>query len=433
MSSYARMYINDREIYSYRNEIYPDIGYFFSPPDDALELSGAEAAKYAGDQYEHPDGDESDEDQVTYPPTAIVYRASVSTIRDRLDVLGFGEGLVREVFGQILSEEIERREAFLGWEDSKGASNDLLRKAYERELPNLQRLTYEKWKNSLRNQLFERSAHRADNFAGDSPLALLERMDPRLIVRSIVSITAGHAIFTLDVSDLIDGGWLDHESLRTPIELGHTAYPGPPIIITEGKFDSQVLKEALSLLKPHLVPFIKFLDYETGNEGGAAASVRLLNSFAAAGIANRIVAIFDNDSAAREAVMSIRPSKLPAHFRVLHYPHLATAETYPTLGPQGNSLMDVNGLAGSIELYLGLDVLTDEKSQELTPVQWKGYMGKVKSYQGEVINKASIQRTFLAKVAAAKANPSLAEKQDWSSLNLILDSLILALAELYTA
>ena len=42
--------------------------------------------------------------------------------------------------------------------------------------------------------------------------------------------------------------------------------------------------------------------------------------------------------------------------------------------------LDVNGLAASIELYFGEDVLCAEQNK-LTPVQWKGYNSTLRQYQ----------------------------------------------------
>jgi hypothetical protein len=82
--------------------------------------------------------------------------------------------------------------------------------------------------------------------------------------------------------------------------------------------------------------------------------------------------------------------------------------------------MDVNRLAGSIELYVGTDVITDDKRQ-FRPVQWKGYMGKVRAYQGELVDKAAVQRAFLK---FAKSEPEVVSSQDWSGVQLIFDHLI---------
>ena len=63
-------------------------------------------------------------------------------------------------------------------------------------------------------------------------------------------------------------------------------------------------------------------------------------------------------------------------YRVLHYPDLPLLRRYPTLGPQlvDPVIMDVNGRAGSLEMYLGRDLLTVDS--ELVPVQWTGSEGQ---------------------------------------------------------
>jgi len=64
----------------------------------------------------------------------------------------------------------------------------------------------------------------------------------------------------------------------------------------------------------------------------------------------------------------------PESYRILHYPDLPLLVDYPTLGPQSDSpvRMNVNGKAGSLEMYLGRDLLT--VNGELVPVQWTGYV-----------------------------------------------------------
>jgi len=57
-------------------------------------------------------------------------------------------------------------------------------------------------------------------------------------------------------------------------------------------------------------------------------------------------------------------------------------------------------------------------------VQWTGYMSKIKSYQGEVLNKFLVQQAFHKKLKAAKTNRKNVAKQDWAGLSAILDMLI---------
>jgi hypothetical protein len=86
----------------------------------------------------------------------------------------------------------------------------------------------------------------------------------------------------------------------------------------------------------------------------------LVKAFLATGITNRVIALFDNDTAAQEARRALANVSIPENIAVLAYPALDLLRDYPTLGPGGLTSLDVNGLAASIELYLGKDVLLGE-------------------------------------------------------------------------
>ena len=79
--------------------------------------------------------------------------------------------------------------------------------------------------------------------------------------------------------------------------------------------------------------------------------------------------------------------------------------------------MDVNGLAGSIELYLGADVLCENGKP--IPVQWKSYSSVLGQYHGEVRDKAGIQRRFKSKLRSLE-NGTANENADWSGIRAIL-------------
>lgn len=133
------------------------------------------------------------------------------------------------------------------------------------------------------------------------------------------------------------------------------ATDAPLVILTEGSSDSQLLSEAIRVTHPHLVGFLRFMDFGSGAEGGASSLVKLVRSFVGAGIANRVLVLADNDTAAHDALDRLKRGRLPDGYRVMHYPELPMLRRYPTLGPQlaDPVLMDVNGKAGSLEMYLG--------------------------------------------------------------------------------
>jgi hypothetical protein len=203
----------------------------------------------------------------------------------------------------------------------------------------------------------------------------------------------------------------------------------PLIVLTEGKTDAEFLGTALAVLYPHLTDLVRFLDYERKPEGGAGAVLRAVRAFDAAGIANRLVAVLDNDTAAAEALRGFGSARVSDRIRVIQYPPLGLARHYPTVRPLAArspaaaiERSDVNGRAASIELYLGRDVLTRTDGR-LYPVQWKSISAGVGQHHGEVTGKHEIHQAFRAKAAAASRDPAIVSQQDWDGLRLILDSI----------
>jgi hypothetical protein len=148
------------------------------------------------------------------------------------------------------------------------------------------------------------------------------------------------------------------------------------------------------------------------------------------GPAARVVAVLDNDTAAAEALRTHGRSSLSDRIRVVQYPPLGLGCQYPTLGPptvhspSGSiELADVNGLAASIELYLGRDVLTAGDGS-LRPVQWTSFNAGMRRYHGEVTGKHDTHEAFRAKAAAAPGDRTAASAQDWEGLRLILDAIL---------
>jgi hypothetical protein len=192
--------------------------------------------------------------------------------------------------------------------------------------------------------------------------------------------------------------------------------------LTEGTTDAEVLSQAIDILAPHLSGYIRFLDYDFKPEGGASALVRAVRAFAAAGISNRVIALFDNDTAATEALMLLDEKRLPSNFRVCQLPHLPLATDYPTLGPSGLSRMNVNGLAVSVEMFFGEDILRSIEN-DLPPVQWRGYMSKIGRYQGELMHKASLQVEFRKRAQESLKRGETLPGEDWSGMRLLLHQL----------
>jgi hypothetical protein len=352
------------------------------------------------------------------------FTATASVLRDRLRVLGVGREGLEAFFTELLPFFSYR----LGHVDSLGSDNYYM-------LP--REITLEIWADMLAREIA--SSTKSRRFDTDNPgsieylLDFWSDSDPRLLLAAALEACRNDDEIRLDVAGLYGHSWGETPFDPQTKVIEHYSYSlangRPPVVITEGSTDAQFLQAAIRIRYPHLQSFIKFLDFGDGAEGSAAAGVRTLKSFAAAGISNRVVLLLDNDTAARDARRALRGSNLPNHYSVVHYPDIELARGFPTLGPTGLLEMDVNGLAGSIELYLGVDVLT-RPDGTLSPVQWRSYSEGVKAYQGEILHKTDIQKRFREKVKAAEENPDLVESQDWSGLDAIVASLIERLSRL---
>jgi hypothetical protein len=62
-----------------------------------------------------------------------------------------------------------------------------------------------------------------------------------------------------------------------------------------------MIRDSFASMRPEIVHLYSYMDHETFKaERGTSALVHLARSLAAAGISNRIVVLFDNDTAGHE-------------------------------------------------------------------------------------------------------------------------------------
>lgn len=252
--------------------------------------------------------------------------------------------------------------------------------------------------------------------------------DIRCLWRAALEACAPDAAVMLDLSSITGSGRVLAED--TLVADAHATRriripsDAPTVVLTEGPSDRAAIEGALALLAPHLTDLYTFMDFESMRvEGGARPLVGLVKAFAGARIVDRVVAIFDNDTAAQSALRGLRQVALPSNIRVANFPNLAVAERYPTQGPHGEQVMNVNGQAGSIELYFGEDVLRHPTTGQLTPVRWSSLDRGTQQYQCELLDKHVLQQRFDAKLRAARRDPSVMTSQDWSGMQAVIDTL----------
>lgn len=252
----------------------------------------------------------------------------------------------------------------------------------------------------------------------DGFFGMREKVDVWTVFRIILDAFDDNEEIILDYTNLFLGGWCD----EYPEEKDY--YVSKTIVLTEGKFDAQVIQEAMGILYPYMRKYYSFMNFsEYKVQGSTNFLTHYLKAFIGAGIENRVIAIYDNDSAGLSEVIGLKSMTIPDNFRIMKLPDLELANNYPTLGPNGKENMNINGRACSIELFLGEDVLTE--ANELTPIQWRGYVEKTETYQGEIMNKGLIQEKFMDKVKAAKEGKTY-NHDEWNEMDFLLNNIFYA-------
>ena len=131
-----------------------------------------------------------------------------------------------------------------------------------------------------------------------------------------------------DLTDLTSSGYYSAEDDFVALAAEHAA-TSKIIILTEGRSDRWIISESIKLLYPHLSHYFTFMDFELARvEGGTGALAGMVKSFAGAGIVNKVLAIFDNDTAGESAVRTLNQISLPTNIRVMRLPMFEALRQY---------------------------------------------------------------------------------------------------------
>lgn len=341
-----------------------------------------------------------DDDDRVRDDWGIHYRASIGVVRDRLETMGFSLAHSQSV---LLGAAAAR---------ARELSEDGVHPDYEDERQVCERLTFEDWLAAFRDLKVNgiHSWNRSDvglEVGGLDPAVVEEvlRRDPslfdylldtlygterfgypegdfRVLLRGAIEAGDDDEVVEYELSEL--GGYYTLEDLSPTAArdslIADFPSNAPILVLTEGPTDIAAIESAMRVLVPHLRSYYSFLDFSAAAaRGGATALMEVVKAFAGARLVNRVVAIFDNDAVGRDAVRVLSRGSLPANIRVVLLPPLAAAESYPTIGPSGPSIDNINGRAASLELYFGFDVLSDPGSGALAPVRWAGFVARTRA------------------------------------------------------
>lgn len=293
MSSYASFYINGQELLHWRNGLSPLVTSLFTK-NDIIRGQGKDGVRlikqYSLSMY---DNDYTEDDVDWEIALAVI---DVATLKQRLSIYGYN--------AQLFNDSLD---AHIGWlAELSSGSSDEMKSYYENNIKQINDLRGGKIPlRDLSYRFFEKIDFYNKTVAIWGVLHLEDVKDSDMTV--------------LDISDLVEGGWLNDELENTDSNFlipQDEFIPEIPIILTEGITDIETLKKALHVIYPKLESNVRFLDTSFRPETNAAAIVKMIKSFAAAGINNRILAILDNDAAASEAMTNL-PRNLPNNIKVI--------------------------------------------------------------------------------------------------------------------
>lgn len=214
----------------------------------------------------------------------------------------------------------------------------------------------------------------------------LENLDPYIMLRIIAENPANSECeLQWNYFDVIDNGWVKRENIVKELSPQEKV-----LIVTEGSSDSFILRKTLNSLYPDVADFFDFVDME---ENYPFTGVGNLYNFCLGlvriSIQNKIIILFDNDTAGIEKYEQAMLLDKPSHFLVTKLPDHPSFTRFKTHGPQGVTVENINGKAVAIECFLDLKNENSEPS-----IQWTSYNKKKRQYQGELENKEFYVRAF---------------------------------------
>ncbi|MGM8899934.1 HEPN/Toprim-associated domain-containing protein, partial [Psychrobacter sp. 1Y4] len=311
----------------------------------------------------------------------VFYSISLNVLKSRLELFGYTFETSKKAFESSLANEILRYERdYMNHDVFKSTLKIFKEMTLNKWLSTLkeiheQELTYKEYEKNHNTLLSSEESDGSLSYIEDASLLgyMLRNEDSfygfpgdsiYVALRLCLEVIPERDDLVYDVGDLILGGYfdVDEDLVEYVTNLSSVEYYdiGKCIILTEGKSDKFILSESLSLLYPHLAEYFTFMDFEGAKVGGGAGSLaNIVKSFSSVGIINKVIAVFDNDTAAHAALKGIEKSKISNNIKIFILPNIDILNDYPTIGPSGEVNMNVNGMAGSIEPYLGSECISN--------------------------------------------------------------------------
>lgn len=214
-----------------------------------------------------------------------------------------------------------------------------------------------------------------------------EAVDPYITLRILAENPAN---LEYDVEwryhDVVEGGWVKKKELFKGLDEADKI-----TLVTEGSSDLKILKRTIEELYPSISDFFYFMDPESYPFTGWTKMCDFCIGLSKINVINNIIAIFDNDTAGLIGFKKTKSKIKNNNILITHLPDMEEFKKFKTIGPNGESICDVNGKAVAIECFLDLSKNEDEPS-----IRWTNYEKDPDKYQGSLIDKEKYSKLFFS-------------------------------------
>ena len=410
MGSYTELIIDEYPIHSSKSYV-PDISCIFCESDKNIfkrKINKRNKVVW---------GDSDDENiEVAYE-----YQTTVQIAIERLEIFGYSLDKTKKDFIESKNKEIQELTSFLEFPDTYSTNRYYTDKITLLESSNF---------NDFMKAFIEIRTKKAPNYETDRDYSISKLAqyliadgwflnfpcsDFEFYYRAFLESCDKDAFVIQDITEVVNAGYYEpKEKVITSLMEKQEKIT----ILTEGPSDINILSKSIQLLYPHLFDYYNFKDFKVSNASGSAHQLFLeVKALIAINHKEKVIALFDNDGEGIKQFNELKKINIPNNFAVLTYPNIELLENYPT---SENIIKNLNGISGSIEMYLGKDIL--KENGEFIPVE----LSNQKVPHGVIKYKDNLQKKYFKKIKKCSKNKSYIINYDWTEMELLLTTIFKA-------
>ncbi|KIM07175.1 MAG: hypothetical protein KU29_07425 [Sulfurovum sp. FS06-10] len=408
MGSYTELAMDGYPVYSSKSYVSPDISYIFCESDKkTFERRRDERNKIVW-------GTICDADiEIAYE-----YQTTVQIAIDRLEIMGYTLTKSKLDFIESRNKRIQELTSFLDFPDTH-----LMNKFYTDEIELLQSSNFEDFINAfIELRMNDIPYYKTDNHYNISKLASYLIDDGWFLnfpcsefgsyYRAFLESCNKDALVIQDITEVVNAGYYtsDEKVINSLMENQEKI-----TILTEGTSDINIISKSIQILYPHLFDYYNFKDFKIAKAQGNAHQLFLdIKNLIAINHKAKVIALFDNDGEGLTKFNQLQKIDFPKNFVVLKYPDIKLLENYPTTS---NTYANLNGVAGSIEMYFGKDIL--QENGKYIPIE----LSNQQTLHGVIQYKVNLQKKYFNKIRKCKKNTSYISTYDWNEMKLLLNKI----------